>query len=78
MKDIPEDDDDILKVAEEAAGAAADPSASVAAVEAGKVKETEYYDALGVPPDADEKKIKRAYYVNARTWHPDRNDSDEA
>ena len=78
MKDIPEDDDDILKVAEEAAGAAADPSASIAAVEAGKVKETEYYDALGVPPDADEKKIKRAYYVNARKWHPDRNESDEA
>mmetsp|Transcript_6933 Transcript_6933/g.15123 ORF Transcript_6933/g.15123 Transcript_6933/m.15123 type:complete len:453 (+) Transcript_6933:36-1394(+) len=80
MKGIPDDDDDILKLAEETAeaevGGSADAAAS--AVQAGKVKETEYYDALGVPPDADEKKIKRAYYVNARKWHPDRNDSDEA
>eukprot|EP00592_Proboscia_alata_P002178 CAMPEP_0194384088 /NCGR_PEP_ID=MMETSP0174-20130528/71790_1 /TAXON_ID=216777 /ORGANISM="Proboscia alata, Strain PI-D3" /LENGTH=348 /DNA_ID=CAMNT_0039170941 /DNA_START=249 /DNA_END=1295 /DNA_ORIENTATION=+ len=43
-----------------------------------EVKEKVYYDALGVAPDANEAKIKRAYYVNARKWHPDRNDTAEA
>ena len=62
MKGVPDDDDDILKLAEEAAEAEAGGSADAAAsaVQTGAVKETEYYDALGVPPDADEKKIKRA------------------
>lgn len=75
MLDIPEDDDDILKIAEEAtAAAAADGQTSAVTT----IKETEYYDSLGVPPDADKNQIKRAYYVNARKWHPDKNGSTEA
>jgi len=72
LKGIPEDDDDILKLANEAA----EPEVTVTTTL--EVKETAYYDVLGVSPDADEKKIKRAYYLNARKWHPDRNDSPEA
>eukprot|EP01062_Namystynia_karyoxenos_P013992 TRINITY_DN15031_c0_g1_i1.p1 TRINITY_DN15031_c0_g1~~TRINITY_DN15031_c0_g1_i1.p1 ORF type:complete len:445 (+),score=210.19 TRINITY_DN15031_c0_g1_i1:99-1337(+) len=36
------------------------------------VKETEYYDALGVAPDADEAHIKRAYKRLALKYHPDK------
>lgn len=31
----------------------------------------DYYEILGVPRDADEKKIKSAYRKLARKWHPD-------
>lgn len=43
-----------------------------------KVKESEYYDVLGVAPDATGPKIKKAYYLSARKWHPDKNDTEEA
>ena len=36
------------------------------------VCETEYYDALGVPPTASAAEIKRAYHSIARQLHPDR------
>ncbi|CAL8467437.1 g6975 [Coccomyxa elongata] len=36
-------------------------------------KETKLYDALGVPPDADDTLIKKAYRKAALRWHPDRN-----
>lgn len=71
LKDVPDDDSDVLKASEEEAATEVDNTSSV-------VKEVEYYDALGVETHADEKKIKRAYFVNARKWHPDRNDSSEA
>ena len=38
-----------------------------------KVVDTLYYDELEVDCDADAGKIKRAYYIKARKYHPDKN-----
>ena len=77
VRDLPKDDDDILKVKEyelekEHGTTAAGKSDS------GAVKDMEYYDVLGVPTDASSGQIKKAYYISARKYHPDKNPSDEA
>jgi DnaJ family protein A protein 2 len=37
------------------------------------VKETKFYDALGVSPTCTEAELKKAYKVNALKYHPDKN-----
>lgn len=42
----------------------------------GVVKDTSLYDTLGVQPDATDSAIKKAYYLQAKLCHPDRNPDD--
>ena len=38
-----------------------------------QVADREYYDLLGIEPNATNSEVKKAYYVKARESHPDRN-----
>jgi curved DNA-binding protein CbpA len=43
-----------------------------------KVKNTEYYDILGVSPNSTLKQIQKAYKKKALKWHPDKNTGKKA
>jgi len=73
IRGIPDDDDDIFKMAKEVPVASAVPVATAV-----PVAETKYYDSLGVAPDASQATIKRTYYMQAKKCHPDRNSTPEA
>eukprot|EP00531_Pseudo-nitzschia_arenysensis_P002092 CAMPEP_0116143122 /NCGR_PEP_ID=MMETSP0329-20121206/15280_1 /TAXON_ID=697910 /ORGANISM="Pseudo-nitzschia arenysensis, Strain B593" /LENGTH=541 /DNA_ID=CAMNT_0003638417 /DNA_START=117 /DNA_END=1742 /DNA_ORIENTATION=+ len=71
--DIPENDDDILEGLENDL----DSTDLAPHAASGNVKDTYYYEALGVETNADAHRIKRQYYLAARKYHPDKNPGDD-
>jgi len=70
---IPVNDDDLLKKIEDDLDSAGKPSTT----QSTEVKETYYYDALEIDPNADPSSIKRRYYILARKYHPDKVGQDD-
>lgn len=58
--DLPKDDSDILNAVKDQDGKSKVEESTV------KVKDTDYYDVLGIAPDATESKIKKQYYLKVR------------
>uniref|UniRef100_A0A6U1JWB2 J domain-containing protein n=1 Tax=Tetraselmis chuii TaxID=63592 RepID=A0A6U1JWB2_9CHLO len=50
---------------------------SLLAMGASAVRDTKLYDLLGVPPDASDQMIKKAYKKRALVYHPDRAKGDK-
>ena len=42
------------------------------------VLKRDYYEVLGIPRDADDETIQRAFHAQAREWHPDIADAPDA
>ena len=72
--EVPDNDDDILGSIENDL----DSTDLTKYEPTGQVKDTYYYEALGVKTNADAHKIKRQYYLMARKFHPDKNPGDDA
>lgn len=73
IKDLPMDDDDVFNVKKDYS-----PPKDSQSTANKSVHSTKYYDVLDVSPSASQSSIKRAYYVKARKYHPDRNSTKEA
>jgi hypothetical protein len=72
LKKVPEDDSDILGDASNEK-----PEILKESMRDNVVKDTHYYEVLGVDPKAEQSKIKRQYYLLARQYHPDKIGKDQ-